>query len=368
METGKRLAGLDHLRAFAITAVFLFHYRMFGHPEWVDNVAGFGWTGVDLFFVLSGFLIAGQLFAQADAGKLRLKEFFAKRFFRILPPYWTVLLLYFCIPAFREREALPPLWKFLTFTQNFGLNVIDRGTFSHAWSLCIEEQFYLALPLLLPVFAHKKIWSRHVLPFLLTALILVAVLRLFSWYVFVAPVLDTDEFWREWYRWIYYPTYTRLDGLLLGVGLAALCRQGQKSGARIARNGGILFFIGSGLLTGAYFLCEDPYSFPATIAGFTLVALGYGFWVASAAGPGSFLNRRSWFVSRQLADLSYSIYLTHKGIIRVTQDFLESRGIAPDSNVALLGCAVACIATGLIFCYTVEWVSLRLRNRVLQRL
>jgi peptidoglycan/LPS O-acetylase OafA/YrhL len=63
-----KLYGLDHLRALAIIFVFLYHYRIpiFGHPEWIKDYAKFGWIGVDLFFVLSGFLISTQLFSQID--------------------------------------------------------------------------------------------------------------------------------------------------------------------------------------------------------------------------------------------------------------------------------------------------------------
>src|SRR5882672_4741282 len=145
-----KLLGLDHLRTLAITLVFFYHYRIFQHPEWTESAGSFGWTGVDLFFVLSGYLIAGQLFHKIAQGKGNdMGEFYFKRFFRIIPAYLVVVALYFCLPAFREREALPPLWKFLTFTQNFGLDIKHRGTFSHAWSLCIEEQFYLLLPLIM---------------------------------------------------------------------------------------------------------------------------------------------------------------------------------------------------------------------------
>ena len=81
---GHKLAGLDHLRALAITFVFFYHYRLFGHPDWEGKICGFGWTGVDLFFVLSGFLIAGQLFARIASGRAILyKEYFLKRVFRI---------------------------------------------------------------------------------------------------------------------------------------------------------------------------------------------------------------------------------------------------------------------------------------------
>jgi peptidoglycan/LPS O-acetylase OafA/YrhL len=144
-----KLHGLDHLRALAIVQVFLFHYFILsgGTPVWLPDWAGFGWTGVDLFFVLSGFLIAFPLLGQVKEGQpVSLRTFFTKRFFRILPAYWAVLLLYFAVPAFPEKNGIPPLWKFLTFTQNFGLDLQHTGSFSHAWSLCVEEHFYLLLP------------------------------------------------------------------------------------------------------------------------------------------------------------------------------------------------------------------------------
>ena len=99
----------------------------------------------DLFFVLSGYLITSQLLAEMDARKtVSLDRFYIKRAFRILPPFGFVLALYVFLPWAREKESLPPLWKLLTFTQNLGLDVANHRTFSHAWSLCIEEQFYLS--------------------------------------------------------------------------------------------------------------------------------------------------------------------------------------------------------------------------------
>jgi peptidoglycan/LPS O-acetylase OafA/YrhL len=97
-----KLHGLDHLRAFAIIFVFFFHYgRLFPHPEWTNTISVFGWSGVDLFFVLSGYLIASQLFKKiATQNKISLKEFFVKRFFRIIPIY---LLLLLCISYFHSH-------------------------------------------------------------------------------------------------------------------------------------------------------------------------------------------------------------------------------------------------------------------------
>lgn len=73
----ERLNGLDHLRALAIILVLMYHYRAFGHPAWIDTIGRFGWIGVDLFFVLSGFLISGQLFNNIKVfHNIHLKSFY----------------------------------------------------------------------------------------------------------------------------------------------------------------------------------------------------------------------------------------------------------------------------------------------------
>src|SRR4051812_26454241 len=98
-ESGdNRLAGLDHLRALAIIIVFVWHYIQLGHPDWLVPIGEFGWTGVDLFFVLSGFLIAGQLFRKMNMNEpLSYSEFYLKRSLRIFPAYLAIVILYFSI-------------------------------------------------------------------------------------------------------------------------------------------------------------------------------------------------------------------------------------------------------------------------------
>ncbi|MFL5348331.1 MAG: acyltransferase family protein [Hyalangium sp.] len=141
-EPARHAPGLDTLRALAILMVVSFHYPHDGAPEWFESVAHFGWIGVDLFFVLSGFLIGRQLLAPLAVGERpRLGVFCMRRLMRVVPAYWVVLAVYALVPDAREQPNLAPLWSMLTFTQNLNL---EGGAFSHAWSLCIEEQFYLA--------------------------------------------------------------------------------------------------------------------------------------------------------------------------------------------------------------------------------
>src|SRR6185503_14173391 len=143
-----RLPGLDLLRAIAIGWVMLYHASLYGLAPSGNWPVDFGWMGVDLFFVLSGFLIASQLlrpWARGDRPDYR--RFVARRLFRTIPAYSVVLAIYVLIPAARDRDHMQPLWTFVTFTQNFTIHTPPAQAFSHAWSLCVEEQFYLVFPL-----------------------------------------------------------------------------------------------------------------------------------------------------------------------------------------------------------------------------
>src|SRR5213592_349665 len=117
----ERQPGLALLRALAIIVVVIYHAALFGFklPGRVDR---FGWVGVDLFFVLSGYLIGGQLLAPVARGQpISFGRFFARRALRILPAYLVVLTIYFLLPSWREYPEMFPPWKFLLSVQNIGL-------------------------------------------------------------------------------------------------------------------------------------------------------------------------------------------------------------------------------------------------------
>lgn len=360
-----RFHGLDHLRALAIGLVFFSHYRqgMYGQPEWTKEVGRFGWTGVDLFFVLSGFLIASQLFGWIrETGTFSFREFFLRRFFRIVPVYLVVLAIYVFVPAVRERAGLAPAWKFLTFTLNFGQDLRVAGAFSHVWSLCVEEHFYLVLPLLslllLRLGWFRKAW------WLLPLLFLVGLyLRSYSWWEYYFPTLGVRGSWAVWYKYVYYPTQHRLDGLLLGVGLAALSRFQPRAWERLTDCGNWFLLPGLAALTWAYFLCYDEFSFGASAFGFPLVSLGYAFLVLAALSPGSFLYRHGSRLTAFVAAVSYSFYLSHKAVIRVVQDGLTAQGVGVKTNAVLLLCLCASLAVAYLLGRGVELPFLRWRER-----
>ena len=128
----KRHPGLDLLRAIAITWVLLFHAmtERLGTP--LEPVGRVGWMGVDLFFVLSGYLIGVQLFkAITERRPALLRTFYLRRAMRILPAYLVVLAFYVWIPGLRESRGLQPAWQFLTFTENFLIDYHSNQAFSH---------------------------------------------------------------------------------------------------------------------------------------------------------------------------------------------------------------------------------------------
>ena len=214
-QNRERQPGLDLLRALAIVVVVVYHAALFGFklPGRVDR---FGWIGVDLFFVLSGYLIGGQLLAPLARNQpIKLGRFFTRRALRILPAYFVVLAVYFLLPLWREySEMSQPLWKFLLSVQNIALH---GGTaFSHAWSLAVEDQFYLALPFLL-LFLYRRPRAVIIIPCLI--IFGGILLRTFLAYENLG---DKGVSFRGFQAWIYYPTWTRLDPLVYGVALAAI--------------------------------------------------------------------------------------------------------------------------------------------------
>ena len=167
INSGQRLPELDGVRGLAILLVLLWHYvqnQLASTPGeafvLIRQSLGFAWSGVDLFFVLSGFLITGILLDNRDKANY-FKVFYLRRSCRIFPLYYTWLLIFMAMSylgagdiAFMHRlihmDGIP-VWSYLTYTQNIMMDVrhsAGPGWLAVTWSLAIEEQFYLVLPLL----------------------------------------------------------------------------------------------------------------------------------------------------------------------------------------------------------------------------
>ena len=304
--------------------------------------ATFGWSGVDLFFVLSGYLITKQLLSG-----MRLGEFYLRRALRILPLYWLALALYFAIPMFPEQSGIAPLWKFLLFVQNIGLVVETQGAFSHAWSLCIEEHFYLLLGPLLAL-GYRRNNDRWFLSVLGLAMVAEALLRSALW----SPEMVTHR--SLYLMWIYYPTPSHLDGLIVGAALAALERRGAlaKLSVRGSLAGGMLV-----LVLGAW-LTRDQESFAASVFGFTIVSIGYGLLVRAALGQERAPGAK---IAASLAWLAYPAYLIHKPLLKAAATLTTSSSLNVAVAVTLVFLAAA------VMHLLIERPILHLRERLVRR-
>lgn len=362
-----RLHGLDHLRAIAIILVMIFHFGK-GVPSWLEPVKQIGWTGVDLFFVLSGYLIGYQLLKEiSNTNTISFKRFYIKRFFRIIPAYVAVLILYYSLPNLREGSGLPPLWKFLTFTQNFGLDAQSQNSFSHAWSLCIEEQFYLLLPITIFTIFYFKL-QKGTIYLIATLIILGVVFRMYNWNEYVQPFIESGNRKQMVFGFIekiYYPSYNRMDGLTIGVGIAAIFSFKPKLKDFLTKHSNIVLVIGLVFFIFAYKVCMNFISYKTAIYGFPLFSVAYGLIVIAAISPSSILHRFKSKTTFFIATISYGIYLSHKQLFHLTKIGIEKAGIDNIEIWMFWICAGIALVGGLILHLIIEKPFLELRSKIL---
>lgn len=354
-----RLPGLDLLRALAIVWVMLFHSFLVGGlgPDfaWLSR---YGWAGVDIFFVLSGFLIGTQVLRPLQRGEpMRFGDFYARRAWRILPAFAVVLALYACVPGWREAPGLQPWWQFASFTVNLLIDYERNQAFSHAWSLCVEEHFYLVFPLLAWALTRRpSAWKC-----LGTWVALVALgigLRSVVWLHDAAA--DPA---RNWYiEDIYYPTWMRADGLLVGVMLAALRVYRPQAWARWQQRSNLCLLAGLATCALALWLFRDRTGLLANSIGWPLLSSGIGLMVVAGADRRSLIGRWSLPGAGWIAGISYSLYLSHKIAFHLVQVNLEP--LLPDVGALRFAVyALAALAGGAALHHLVERPFLRWRDR-----
>jgi len=312
-----RNPALDGLRGLAILLVMLFH----------AGLLDFGWMGVNLFFLLSGYLITQVLLPwKTETLGFYLKRFWWRRSLRIFPLYYAFLALVGVVflvtgmPANTLEEA-PYL---LTYSINFrGLFTLHRDSefFNFIWSLCVEEQFYLVWPLV--VFATKK---KQLLRVALAVLILSPILR-----------FGLGEYWAEAHGTrngiggaMYILPFTQLDGFMMGAVLALVGKDiPRKIALRWGIAGGSLFLI-LGVTCLLAFWNQDK-SLHWSSLGFPIASWGYHMyvWIYSLLAftfGGLMLqcfNQEVGFIQRLLSHkalrftgkVSYGLYLIHLPLI-----------------------------------------------------
>jgi peptidoglycan/LPS O-acetylase OafA/YrhL len=357
----ERQPGLDLLRALAIIVVVVYHAGIMGFPL-PGRVHRFGWVGVDLFFVLSGYLIGGQLLAPLARDQLiNLGRFFARRALRIMPAYFVVLAIYFLLPSWREYpEMSQPLWKFLLSVQNIALH---GGTaFSHAWSLAVEDQFYLGLPFLL-LFLYARPRAAIIVPCLIVFGGIL--LRTFLAYQNLG---ESGVSFRGFQAWIYYPTWTRLDPLVFGVVVAAIEKFRPQWWKRLTNSAIWLWLPALALIVYALYIGEtDHITVTASIWQFPVIALGMAGLLICAVSPRLPLRRVAIPGAAFIASIAYSAYLIQKLVIHGVGQFCTNHNITLTSAPALLGVELCVYAAATLLFFLVERPLLQLRKRLTPR-
>ena len=357
----ERQPGLDLLRACAIIVVVIYHAGIMGFPT-PGRFHRWGWIGVDLFFVLSGYLIGGQLLAPLARGQsINLKRFFARRALRIMPAYLVILAIYIFLPSWREYPDMYPWWKFLTSVQNIGLH---GGTaFSHAWSLAVEDQFYLTLPFVL-LFINRWPPAATIIPgvIVLVGFLLRTVLA------YQHPAEISGVAFRDYQAWIYYPTWTRLDPLVFGVALAGIEKLRPNWWDRLMNFAIWLWLPALTLIVYALWLGEGDYlEFRTVIWQFPLLAVAFAALLVCAVSPRSFLSRVRIPGAAFIASIAYSAYLVQKLVIHAVWEFCTTHNIDPRSATALVAVEICVYVAATILFFGVERPFLQLRRRIAPR-
>jgi peptidoglycan/LPS O-acetylase OafA/YrhL len=325
---------LDILRGVAILLV------LGRHHDTILLWSRMGWAGVDLFFVLSGFLISGLLFSEYKKyGRIDIKRFWIRRGFKIYPPFYALMLLTILYSLIRYRTVSRAVLGDLFFLQNY-ISCI----WTHGWSLAVEEHFYVLLPLLLLMMiwlSRDKENPFRAIPMVSIALTIACLYQRIQ--VVSRPGVDWDN--------VMFPTHLRVDSLFVGVVLGYynhfqpdVLKQSSPAA---------LFVGGSALLVPA--LLFGNIVFVGTV-GLMLVFLGFAcILIASVTGKAS-----KNIVARALAGIgyySYSIYLWH-----AVPNYL----FFPELHLSLIRFAIyviSAIALGIVMARLIESPSLVLRDR-----
>jgi peptidoglycan/LPS O-acetylase OafA/YrhL len=321
---------------------------------------GLTWGGVDLFFVLSGFLLGGTLLEQRESPRY-FTTFYLRRAFRILPPCFILLFLLQCgvfdqvTPSIQEKAQDVPWWSHWTFVQNFFMTHSGSyGPFGQSWSLAVEEQFYLLLPLIIRLTSVRQLWIWLVLGVVSATLIRLTYYwlhphGLLAGYVLLpcrwdSLLLGVMAAWAlrqtKWRPWLQSPAGIRASWMVLSVSLCVLAVLGIKS--------------------------QKTASYGMTAGGYTMLGIASVcvLLLAHTLEEGHWLRRilrTRWLIF--MGAVSYTVYLWHPHFIS-TAWHLVGASVHEVYDWATVGAAVGSLAACLVF----AWVSYHLLERPLMRL
>ncbi|CAN5614884.1 acyltransferase [soil metagenome] len=373
-ESAGRIQSLDGLRGVAILMVLLIHFTP-GAPAsgsfnyLVSRTTGFGWTGVDLFFVLSGFLITGILY-ETKRHKGYFRTFYIRRTLRIFPLYYGVLIAFFTLGALLGAERIAGyaelrpnqiwLWLYLT---NVKIATANSWTFAHLglfWTLAIEEQFYIVWPAI--IFMLSRRGSMLMCGFLVVQAVILRTVLVWHGYS-GSPDMGLPT---------YVFTFCRIDSLATGA-FCALYIRSEPSHAvsvialnQLARVGRYVF-AAAALTIGLIFLSLKGFWWYVAIVqsvGYSVLAAFYCslLLLAITAKQGTFINQ--FFTSRFLrwfGTYSYGLYVLHAVFRPLIEFVLPTKFV--ESHFGWIACYAVNAAVGITISSGLAWLSFHLYEK-----
>lgn len=373
----RNIQWLDGLRAIAILLVISRHVfdrpfaKLYGTQaiesshSMLNIIVSYGWAGVSLFFIISGFLVGGGVVLTIKKGQFNWRNFFIGRIFRIFIPAAVLMLIYCRISNCGGTSK--------TITHNFLLitNYTSDEWLPHFWSLCVEEHFYIIAPLC-GILASKAI-KEHCLrrlwqEFLLIGILLSAIRLILPHFIEISP------------RDYYVQSHFQLDFFMVGIALRLYKEQNSKqSQATIAKE---MFFwvslVMGYVFIATYSLAARGNSMLASISSgiyecqvltLTLILMGSLFFAYRFKVITKILSYR-WL--RMIAAISFSTYLTHIPIIEMNAAIFLSVGriLEPFPDFCLVLMLIigilGSLVSGLIFYTLIERPVLILRSHILR--
>jgi peptidoglycan/LPS O-acetylase OafA/YrhL len=375
-DTGnRRIPELDGLRGLAILLVIICHYiANASHPplgfvaDHLITILDLGWSGVDLFFVLSGFLIGGILLGSRNSPNY-FRTFYLRRVHRIIPVYYSWILLYVVLVSISVYSSLKPVImtppgivlapqdlavipKYLLFLQNifYGPRLFEWQWFIVTWSLAVEEQFYLIAPPLI-----RWVSQRTLMVILCFTVVAAPVLRYVSFVYF--PKLD---------HFSQFAMPCRADALSLGI-LAAIAWRSNVVRSFLQRNPGILqratVYLAVCIIALLWWLVRPPNVVTVT-AGYSVLAFFYvSLLLLVLSQTDSFVARcMRMSLLRRLGGISYCVYIIHLTINELGHRFLMHQ--EPDLS-HWQGILITC--TALVLTLTIASLSWKFFEKPLIR-
>lgn len=322
--------GLDAIRAIAIILVVASH-STFVLPQFNSTITQavmlLGATGVDIFFVLSGYLIGGLLIKNLRLGKTNFKDlihFWKRRWLRTLPNYFVILFLNVLLLVVFNESLHNKLWLYVPFLQNF--TTPHPNFFTEAWSLSIEEYAYVLLPLLIYISISVIKPKNPIRLFFWVSLVVIFILFLFKFSFYQTVIILDYKDWSSSFRKV---VLYRLDAIYYGFITVFLIRTYSSFFKRFKIHFlilGIILFLTLHLLIVSFDVLPNEYKLFYSLFYLALISLSIAFvfpWFLHLKGQKNVIK-----IIRYISTRSYAIYLINYSLVLLTLERFISPSIA----------------------------------------